>query len=499
MRFVSFFVDGKTRIAPEPLARLDHHPPPASFYNLPDFDPPPLNEDFAFNPTLQAELAGKLLLLDELSPSLEEIQQHYNNGYIQYNKGIDDEQGNWKCNRCGNCEPHMFASFSCYRCKEPQCVYCRNCIMMGRVSQCTPLVAWSGPDLNWESRNSELVWDGMLSPAQERATKKLVGKIGVRDELLIWAVCGAGKTEVLFQGIEKALKDGQRVCIATPRTDVVLELIPRLRKVFPGVTLSGLYGGSKDKMDGAQLILSTTHQLFRFRKAFDLIIVDEVDAFPFSYDKTLAHAVQQAKREEALMVYLSATPDRKMKKRGEHGELSSVKIPKRYHGFPLPVPRFLWCGHWKKRLKKNKLPQNVMSWISHQIERNRQGFLFVPSVRTLEQIVAILKKVNPLIEGVHAEDPDRKEKVMRFRNGETPILVTTTILERGVTVPFTDVAVLGAEEEIFSESALVQIAGRAGRSKDDPAGEVLFFHYGKTNAMVQAKWHIEQMNREAGL
>ncbi|MDN4526119.1 DEAD/DEAH box helicase [Fictibacillus fluitans] len=499
MRFVSFFVDGKTRIAPESLAPHNHLFTASSFYNLPDFDQPLINEDFSYNPTLQAELSGKLLLLDELSLSLDEIQEHYNHGFIRYSKGIETKQGYDKCSRCGNSENRLFASFSCYRCKEPQCTYCRNCIMMGRISQCTPLVSWCGPELEWRDSNSELVWEGILSPEQLKASDTLVEKIGMKDKLLIWAVCGSGKTEVLFQGIEKALKDGQRVCIATPRTDVVLELLPRFRRIFPGITLSCLYGGSMDKLEGAQLILSTTHQLFRYREAFDLIIVDEVDAFPFSYDKTLAFAVQQAKKEEALIVYLSATPDRNMKQQAEDGKLPFVKIPKRYHGFPLPVPRFVWCGHWKKGLKRNKLPRYVMNWISRQMERNRQSFLFVPSVRMLDQIVPILKEVNAKIEGVHAEDPDRKVKVMRFRHGATPILVTTTILERGVTIPFTDVAVLGAEEEIFSESALVQISGRAGRSKDDPAGEVLFFHYGKTKAMVQAKRHIEQMNREAGL
>lgn len=59
------------------------------------------------------------------------------------------------------------------------------------------------------------------------------------------------------------------------------------------------------------------------------------------------------------------------------------------------------------------------------------------------------------------------------------------------------VAVLGAEEEIFSESALVQIAGRAGRSFEVPYGEVIYFHYGKTEAMVRAKKHIQGMNKNA--
>ena len=57
------------------------------------------------------------------------------------------------------------------------------------------------------------------------------------------------------------------------------------------------------------------------------------------------------------------------------------------------------------------------------------------------------------------------------------------------------VAVLGAEEEIFSESALVQIAGRVGRSFEEPYGEVVYFHYGKTEAMVRAKKHIQSMNK----
>ncbi len=83
-----------------------------------------------------------------------------------------------------------------------------------------------------------------------------------------------------------------------------------------------------------------------------------------------------------------------------------------------------------------------------------------------------------------------------MRAKEIPLLLTTTILERGVTFPNIDVAVVGAEDDIFTESALVQIAGRAGRSKDYPGGVVTFFHYGKTNAMVKARKQILSMNHE---
>jgi len=83
-----------------------------------------------------------------------------------------------------------------------------------------------------------------------------------------------------------------------------------------------------------------------------------------------------------------------------------------------------------------------------------------------------------------------------MRTKEIPLLLTTTILERGVTFPNIDVAVVGAEDPIFTESALVQIAGRAGRSKDHPDGVVTFFHYGKTDEMIKARRQIVSMNSE---
>jgi competence protein ComFA len=101
------------------------------------------------------------------------------------------------------------------------------------------------------------------------------------------------------------------------------------------------------------------------------------------------------------------------------------------------------------------------------------------------------------IDSVHAEDPERKAKVEKMRSKEKQILLTTTILERGVTFPNIDVAVIGAEDPIFTEAALVQIAGRVGRSVDYPTGTITFFHYGKTSAMLKSVSHITSMNIEA--
>lgn len=41
-------------------------------------------------------------------------------------------------------------------------------------------------------------------------------------------------------------------------------------------------------------MIATTHQLLKFYQAFDLLIVDEVDAFPYVDNPVLYHAVEQA-------------------------------------------------------------------------------------------------------------------------------------------------------------------------------------------------------------
>ena len=54
-------------------------------------------------------------------------------------------------------------------------------------------------------------------------------------------------------------------------------------------------------------------------------------------------------------------------------------------------------------------------------------------------------------------------------------LVTTAVLERGVTVKDLQVIVFNADHAVYDSAALIQIAGRAGRKIDAPEGEVVFF------------------------
>nr|WP_285839923.1 helicase-related protein [Alkalihalophilus marmarensis] len=370
-------------------------------------------------------------------------------------------------------------------------MYCRHCIKLGKIQECKPLIHLATSDETpFLNHSSSLRWTGELSLAQEKASNSVIKAVEEKSSLLLWAVCGAGKTEMLFKGTEVAINKGERVLIATPRVDVVKELSPRLRTVFPSIPIASLYGGSKDQYINAQLVIATTHQVMRYFQSFDVVIVDEVDAFPFSYDKSLQYAIQQARKPQSSLIYLTATPTSQIRK---IPNLEIVYVPRRYHGFSLPVPTFTWCGNWRTRFKK--LPPVVMKWLQERLEAKKPTLLFLPSVDVLKEISHLLGSQSIKHEAVYAADKARHEKVARFRNEEYSLLLTTTILERGITISNLDVAVLGAEDHVFTESALVQIAGRVGRSAKMPTGDVTFFHYGKTDAMVRARAQINWMNK----
>ena len=455
-----------------------------------------VNPHFSPSPALQQFLSGKALLLDELKEFVSLLGIHYENGYIGYKEAISIRKGKLYCNRCGTTEPYHFYNYQCAKCNQI-CTYCRNCIMMGKMQSCAKLVVWTGTIHPFPSQQHPLHWKGKLSEGQKTASDMVMETIRAKETCLVWAVCGAGKTEVLFEGIAVSIAKGERVCIATPRTDVVLELAPRLKKVFPTISIAALYGGSEEKKVYAQLIISTTHQLLRYERAFDTIIVDEVDAFPYSMDKSLQFAVAKSLKEISSLIFLTATPSPQLQKAAFSQKLKYVTIPARYHRHPIPIPQFKWIGNWKKSFSKNVIPYVLHQWFKQKLQDKTPFLIFFPNIELMNKHLPLFQKEYSTLEAVHAEDPDRKAKVQRLRNEQTLGLLTTTILERGVTISKLHVAVVGAEEDIFTESALVQIAGRVGRSADCPTGEVIFFHYGRTRAMIQAMKQIKSMNGEA--
>lgn len=77
------------------------------------------------------------------------------------------------------------------------------------------------------------------------------------------------------------------------------------------------------------------------------------------------------------------------------------------------------------------------------------------------------------------------------------MLLSTTVLERGVTVPGCQVLVLGADHIVMDAATLVQMSGRAGRSPEDPTGIVWWISEEWTEAQRRAIREIKEMNRLA--
>ncbi|CEI81189.1 DEAD/DEAH box helicase [Oceanobacillus sp. M60] len=463
-----------------------------------------MDKQIPLTPALLAQaLSGKRLLEDEVPIPQACFQVLRSTKQLIPIPAIENNKGAAKCTRCGNTAMHYFSEYSCGICQKTH-LYCRNCIQMGRISECKPLYSWNGAEARWPVHANPLTWEGQLTPAQSRAAAHLEQAVNeIIPSYLCWAVCGAGKTEMLFPAITAALKRGDRVALASPRVDVIRELLPRMRQAFQNITIEALYGGSEQRTGRSQLILATTHQLLRYYQAFDVLIIDEVDAFPYYLDRSLMYAAKQAVKKQATTLYLTATPRKNFRLQMKLGKLPHVFVPLRYHGHLLPVPKFKFSFYLTSQLTNKKLPHVLLKWLTQRKNPKRQLLLFVPEIvmaKELKEVISTsLLETNTIaaaeeLEIVFAADQNREEKINQFREKKLHALITTTILERGVTFPSVDVVVLGAGHEVFNEAALVQIAGRAGRSADDPSGEVIFFHDGKTYAMEKARQMILDMN-----
>lgn len=398
------------------------------------------------------------------------------------------------CRRCLNDQSHKFVSFHCAKCQKI-CHYCRHCIMMGRMCSCDELMLWKGSNIRKQKSQVQFAWTGNLTPHQQKAAEDLTQSIAQNRNHLIHAVCGAGKTEILFAAIYDSLKAGKRVCVAIPRTDVVLELYPRFQQVFRHITIHALYGGAENNTQFAQLVLATTHQLYRFEQAFDVMIVDEADAFPYTYDQALQRAVMKAKKADAPIAFVTATPSTQLLLHQRKESWGYSFIARRFHGHALPVPRFQSLWNYEKAFQKNKIPLKLKAWVEQKLQKQEPFLIFFPTIELMEQAKPLFQKIESTIGSVHSEDPDRNEKVLQLRNEQRKGLLTTTILERGITIKNVQVAVVGSENPVFTSSALIQISGRVGRNVQYPTGDIVFFHHGITMEMDQTRKKILEMNR----
>ncbi|WP_161981048.1 DEAD/DEAH box helicase, partial [Streptococcus sp. S784/96/1] len=351
--------------------------------------------------------------------------------------------------------------------------YCRECLILGRNRQDYPLFYFPAQPF---PKEQYLTWKGQLTSYQQEVSDCMKRTVANKENLLIHAVTGAGKTEMIYETVSTVLEQGGQVCLASPRIDVCLELYKRLSRDF-SCPITLLHGESEPYFR-APLVIATTHQLLKFYQAFDLLIIDEVDAFPFVDNTVLYYALEQALKQDGVKFFLTATSTDALDKQVRQGKLKKCDLARRFHANPLVVPKMKWLGGLLPAIQKGKLPKKLIQQIATQRETDYPLLIFFPHIEIGKRFTELLKKTFPqeTIGFVASTTDNRLELVQQFRDKKLSILVSTTILERGVTFPCVDVFVLWSNHQLYTRSSLVQIGGRVGRAMERPTGELIFFH-----------------------
>lgn len=396
----------------------------------------------------------------------------------QGSPGKEGKENGLYCHRCRNADPAYFG-------KDHGLFYCRKCLEFGRLPAGVPVVP---------AKLSHRVWKGKpvlefeLTPLQKQASRRALEVLQSGRDALIFAAAGAGKTEITLESICWALSEGKKVGFAISRRQVVVEIAGRLKKNFPELSVIPVCEGYTEITD-ADLIVCTTHQLYRYAGCFDLLILDELDAFPYAGNEVLENIAAASCRGNRLM--LSATPDEKSLQEVEAGKMEIIELFSRPHGKPLCVPQIVYGSPVILFLRSLLV---LFRLVRHE---NRQVLYYVPRKRDgiwVSRVLGLFFQT-----GWISSSSENKDEIMdRFRSGKTRVLVCTTLLERGITVPSVQVLVYLADHSVFTMASLIQIFGRVGRSMKDPDGMGICYCRRKSEEVRRCVNQLNWMNRSAG-
>lgn len=375
------------------------------------------------------------------------------------------------CPRCGNRDSRLVG----YRNGKP---YCRACLSF----------AGRDADMGHQTANGIRLELGYpLSKRQAMCAREALAATKAGKNVLIHAVTGAGKTELVYPSMEYCLARRGHVGFATPRKDVVIDLLPRIREAFPKADCVAVYGGHTQKLEG-DIIVLTSHQFYRYPDYFDLLVFDEIDAFPYRGDRMLKHFFERSVRGNYIL--LSATPSMADIQEIHAKNGIVIELFERYHGGLLPVPEIFIVHSLFLAAKCAKI-------LGSFLMAGKPTFVFTPTIAQGERLFRFLSLCFPNGAFVSSKAEERKTEIARFKKGERKYLVTTSILERGVTVKDLQVIVYDSASDIYDSKSLVQIAGRVGRKIDSREGKVYFLADEISPAMKEAIDEIKAYNRRA--
>ena len=315
-----------------------------------------------------------------------------------------------------------------------------------------------------------------LTDAQKRVMREIRGDLGSGRQMnrLLQGDVGSGKTLVALMTMLIALDNGYQACIMAPTEILAEQHLASIREflgdmdirveLLTGIVkgkrrrsvLEGLAAGSVDILVGTHAVIEDTVQFSKL----GLVVVDEQHRFGVAQRAKLWSKSQNPPH----VLVMTATPIPRTLAMTIYGDLDVSMIDQLPPGRK-PVQTI----H-----KYSTQTTSLYSGIRQQIREGRQVYVVFPlikeseklDIQNLEEGFETLKEVFPefRLSKVHGKmkPAEKEEEMQKFVNGETQILVATTVIEVGVNVPNASVMVI-LNAERFGLSQLHQLRGRVGR------------------------------------
>ncbi len=314
-----------------------------------------------------------------------------------------------------------------------------------------------------------------LTNAQKKSIKEAVTDMMSDTPMnrLLQGDVGSGKTAVAASLCYSAIKSGYQAALMAPTEILAEQHYKSFCKLFGKQEIRiGLLTGSTAKKNefaykterGEYDLVIGTHALLEDKISFKnlkLVITDEQHRFGVNQRTRLI-----AKGNEPSILVMSATPIPRTLALMIYGDLDISVLDE------LPPGRIAV----KTRHIVSDAKPKAYDFIKSQIQSGRQAYIVCPLVDDNESsLISATEYYSDLSKSVffdfklgllHGKMTSKeKDAVMRsFANGDTDILVSTTVIEVGVDVPNASVMMIENAER-FGLSQLHQLRGRVGRGK----------------------------------
>ena len=309
------------------------------------------------------------------------------------------------------------------------------------------------------------------------------------DRLLCGDV-GYGKTEVALRAAFKAVMDGKQVAILVPTTvlaqqhyetflqrlaafPIKVEMLSRFRTPREQTTiLHGLAIGEIDIVIGTHRLISGDVQF----KELGLVVIDEEQRFGVTHKEHLKKL-----RTEVDVLTLTATPIPRTLYMALTGvrDISNLNTPPEER-----LPIVTHVGPYSPKL--------VRQAILRELERGGQIFFVHNRVQTIDAMKAHLNQLVPEanVDIGHGQMPENQlsDVMHRFNNGDTDILLSTTIIESGLDIPNANTLIVD-RADTFGLAQLYQLRGRVGRGA--ARAYSYFFRHNKLTPTVDGQQRLE--------